>query len=176
MVSGFFGILMSKPPHKVWDLERFPMLQKSTLPLSEEGVPTICLLHVALILKHPLRHWTLEAAPHLQRCCLLYCCPWYCHYHCCIYTTTPSESGSYPFLLLEWILDHPHLLSEVDKLSLPQSFRENVCHLFSCWSVMQLNSSTLYTVPDEVTPDVNMFRLIMKHKIFRELDATLIIA
>ena len=31
MVSGFFGILMSKPPYKVWDLEHFPMLQKSTL-------------------------------------------------------------------------------------------------------------------------------------------------
>ena len=30
MVTGFFGILMSKPAYKVWDLEHFPMLQKST--------------------------------------------------------------------------------------------------------------------------------------------------
>ena len=74
-----------------------------------------------------------------------------------------------PFLLLEGILHHPHLLSEVDKLCLSQSLGDNVYHLFSCWSVLQLNSSTLYPVPDEVTLDVNMFRPIMKHRILKDL-------
>ena len=175
-IYGFFGILLSKPPCKVWDLEHFLMPQKSTLPLSEEGVPTICLLHAALLLKHPLRCWSLGAAPHLLRYCLLYCCLWHYHCHCRICTTAPSKYWPYPFLLLEWILHHPHLLFEIEKLILPQSFCEDVCHLFPCWSVLHLNSSTLYTVPDEVTPDINMLQPIMKHGIFKELDPTLIIA
>ena len=55
--------------------------------------------------------------PHLLRCCLLYSCLWHCH--CCLCTTAPSHHWVYPFLLLQGILHHPHLLSEVDKLCLP---------------------------------------------------------
>ena len=121
-VSGFFGILISKSPHKVWDLEHFPMLQKSTLPLSEESVPIIFLLHATMFLKHPLHCWSLDVAPHLLCCRLLYYCPWHHLYHCLICTATPSEFRAYPFLLLEWTLDHPRLFSEVSKLSLTQRF------------------------------------------------------
>ena len=40
-VSWFFGIRVSKPLHKIWGLQHFSMLQKSTLPLSEESALTI---------------------------------------------------------------------------------------------------------------------------------------
>ena len=154
-VFEFFGILVSKPPHQIWDLDHFPMLQKSTLPLSEESVLGSSNMHVAChsVLKHPLRCWSLVVAPHILCWCPLYCCPW----HCLICTATPSESWSYPFLLLKWILDHHHLFSEIDKLGLPQSLREYICHLFSCWSVLQLYNSSLDIVSDEVTPNVNVW-------------------
>ena len=83
-------------------------------------------------------------------------------------TVAPFEFRVYPFLLLEWILDHSHLFSEVSKLSLTQSFREDICHLLSCRNVLQLYNSSLDIVSDEVMSDVNVLRLIMKHKIFRE--------
>ena len=77
---------------------------------------------------------------------------------------------------MERVLDHPHLLSEVSEFNLTQSLCEDICHLFPCRSVSQLYCSPLDIVPDEVVPNVNVFRLVMKHRIFRELNATLIIA
>ena len=136
-ISGFFGILVSRPPHQIWDLDHILMLQKSTLPLREESVLAICLLHTALTLKHPLRGWCFAAAaPHLLHYCFLCCYPWHCHCHCLICTAAPSQFCICPFLLLKWILDHPHLLSEVNNLCLSQSFSEDVRHLFSCRSVL----------------------------------------
>ena len=40
-IFGFFGILMSKSPHKVWDLEHFLMLQKINMTkagINGEGI------------------------------------------------------------------------------------------------------------------------------------------
>ena len=80
------------------------------------------------------------------------------HSQHCIHTATPSASMllSLPFLLLKWVLDHPHLFLDVVKLCLPKGLGEDVRHLFSCGSVAQLYSSSLDTVPDKVTSDINM--------------------
>ena len=117
----------------------------------------------------------------------------------CIYTATPSAfvlllvllpntassshyvalcycmTASPPFLLLKWILYHPHLLPEINKLSTSKSLGKDVCRLFSCRSVAQLYSFSLETVSDKVTSNINVLWLIMKYWILRELDATLII-
>ena len=73
------------------------------------------------------------------------------------------------------VLDHSHLFSEVSKLDLTQSFREDICHLFPCRDVLQLYNSLLDIVSDEVALNVNVLGTIMEHRIFRDLDATLII-
>ena len=42
-------------------------------------------------------------------------------------------------------------------------------------NILQLHHSSLNPVSDEVVPDLDVLRLIVKHRILRELDATLII-
>ena len=95
----------------------------------------------------------------------------------CIRVATLSASVllSLPFLLLKWVLYHPHLFPKVVKLCPSKGLGEDVCHLFSCSSVAQLYSSLLDTVPDKVTLDINVLQPIMKHWILKDLDATLII-
>ena len=158
MISGFFRKHVSKSLHKFWDLEHFRCYQKSTLPLSEEGALTICLLHTALTLKHPRRCWYLTTCPSTTALLLLlYYCPW----HCYIHTTAPSQVLLH--LLLKRIINHPHLFPEVNKLCSSEGLGENVYYLFSCGNVLQLHCSPLDTVFDKMAPDVNVFPLIMKN-------------
>ena len=59
-------------------------------------------------------------------------------------------------------------------------FREglgkDISYLVSSRYILQLYCSSLNLVLDEVVPDLDVLRPIMKHGILKELDATLIIA
>jgi hypothetical protein len=56
-----------------------------------------------------------------------------------------------------------------------QGLGENICNLIICRNVLQLNCPSLNPVTDEVVPDLNRLRPVMKHWILREFYATLII-
>ena len=84
---------MPQPLHQISWLEHIRCYPKSTLPHSKDcalAIPlteyysdhpaSVPMLMLGLLAHHPLH------------CCLLYCCPWFCHNHCCICTTAPSAS------------------------------------------------------------------------------------
>ena len=81
-------------------------------------------------------------------------------------TLPPSEEG---------VLYHPQLLSKVHKLSLRQSFGEDVRNLLIYEDILELHSPSLNNVPNEVVLDLNVLGPVMKYWILREFDATLII-
>ena len=73
------------------------------------------------------------------------------------------------------IICHAKLVMKVNKLLCCQRFGQNICNLFICIDVLQLQSASLYQVSDEMVLHFNVFRSIMKHYIFQKLNATLII-
>jgi hypothetical protein len=93
---------------------------------------------------------------------------------CNVWKTFLATFSTLP-LSEEGILSQPHLISELFKLFSAQCLGKNVCHLLVSVYVVKPHDSSLYTIPDEVIPDVNVLAMIMKHQILRELDATLIV-
>jgi hypothetical protein len=69
-------------------------------------------------------------------------------------TLPPSEEG---------VLHHPQLVPEEHKVSLRQSFGEDVYNLLIDGDIMELHSPSLNTVLDKVIHDFNMLGPIMKH-------------
>ena len=59
-------------------------------------------------------------------------------------------------LTKESVLHHSHFVPEKYMLSSWQGLRENVCYLFICGYVLELYSSPLNTISDEVVPDLYM--------------------
>ena len=56
-----------------------------------------------------------------------------------------------------------------------QGLGENICYLVIYRYILQPNCPSLNPVTNEVVPDLNMLRLVMKHWILREFYANLII-
>ena len=75
----------------------------------------------------------------------------------------------------EGVLHYPQLIFEKYKFSFYQSFCEEVCHLLICRNMLELHNSLMNTILDEVVFDLNVFRFVMEHWIFQELDTTLIV-
>ena len=75
----------------------------------------------------------------------------------------------------EGVFHHSQLIFEVDMLPSTQSLFENVSHLLFSRYVLQLNSSPLNIISDEVIYDLSVFRPVMEYCIVRELDATLVV-
>ena len=73
-------------------------------------------------------------------------------------------------------MHYPQHFSEAHKLALRQSFGEDVRNMLICGNILELHNPSLNTVSDEVVSDLNMLGLVMKHRILRELDVTLIIS
>jgi hypothetical protein len=72
-------------------------------------------------------------------------------------------------------MSQPHLISELLKLLSAQCLGKNVCHLFISLCVIKPRGSSPYTILDEVISDIDVLATIMKHRILRELDATMIV-
>ena len=78
---------------------------------------------------------------------------------CCHFLTLPlNEEG------IRW---QPQLIFELHKTLLAKCLSEYVCHLLICLNVLQPNGSSLYTVSQEVVPNVYVFTLVMEHWILR---------
>ena len=88
---------------------------------------------------------------------------------------TSSGTKSTLPLTEEGVPHQAHLVSEEDMVAPWQGLGENICYLNICRYILQLNCPSLNSVTNEVVPDLNMLRLVMKHWILREFYATLII-
>ena len=90
-----------------------------------------------------------------------------CYAHCHQKQVYPSS--------LPLARDHTKLVLEVHKLHLGQWLGQYVCDLLICGNVLELHSYLLHHIANVLIFDLNMLGFIMKHRILRELDATLII-
>lgn len=90
-------------------------------------------------------------------------------------TTTNKKHLKYLSLLLEQVLHHTHMFFEIDELNSRQRFCEYVCNPRLCGNILSLDRSMLYTIFDEMTPNIYVFQPVMTHWILRKLNATMII-
>ena len=72
-------------------------------------------------------------------------------------------------------MSQPHLICELLKLMSAQCLGNDVFHLLISLYVIKPHGSSLYTIPNEVIPDIDVLATIMKHWIRRELNASLIV-
>ena len=93
-----------------------------------------------------------------------------CHTQLC---SLSPEQVSPPSLPL--VRDHTKLVSEVLQLHPAQRLGQYVRDLLIRSNVLKLHSSLLHHVANVLVFDLNMLGFIVKHRILRELDATLII-
>jgi hypothetical protein len=75
----------------------------------------------------------------------------------------------------EGILHHSKFVSEKDELALHQGLGESVCQLLICRNILEFDCSLQHHVPNEMVSDLDVLRLVVKHWILREFDATLAI-
>jgi hypothetical protein len=93
---------------------------------------------------------------------------------CNVWKTFLATFSTLP-LSEEGILFQPHPISEFFKLLFVQCLDKNICHLLISLYVIRPHDFSLYTIPDEVIPDIDVLAMITKHQILGELDATLIV-
>jgi hypothetical protein len=87
----------------------------------------------------------------------------------------PRYKNSTLLLTEEGVSHQAHLVSEVDMFAPWQGLGENICNLVVCRYILQLNCASLNPITNEVVPDLNVLRSVMKHWSLREFYATLII-
>jgi hypothetical protein len=69
----------------------------------------------------------------------------------------------------EVLSDYTKLVSKVLKLFTRQRLGQHICNLFICVNIMEIYSSSLHHIMNEVIPDLYVLQLIMEHIIFRQL-------
>jgi hypothetical protein len=71
-------------------------------------------------------------------------------------------------LPLSWgdILNQAKSLTEVPELRLGKRFGEDICNLLVCRKVLHMYCFPLHHIFDVMVFDLNVFRFIVKHKIF----------
>ena len=52
---------------------------------------------------------------------------------------------------------------------------EDVCHLIGGLHVFDVDRASAYVVSDEMSPDLNVLRSLVKDRVFRHLDASLVV-
>ena len=73
------------------------------------------------------------------------------------------------------IILHPNPVSMIFKFAPGERLHQNVCILIFHRNVLKQHDLPLHTISDMMIPDIYMLRSIMKHRIKREFNATLII-
>ena len=63
-------------------------------------------------------------------------------------------------------LENTKLLPKVLKLHPSQWLSQHISYLFVCHNILELHFSSLHHIPDIVILDLDMLRLVMKHRIF----------
>ena len=73
-------------------------------------------------------------------------------------------------------LDHTKSFSEVIKLHFRKRLGQHIGYMLLCCHILEIHCSSLHHIPDIVELDLDVLRLVMKHGIFRQLHATLVVA
>ena len=81
---------------------------------------------------------------------------------CNVWKTFLATFSTLP-LSKEGIFPQPHMILELYVLMSAQCLGKNICHLLISLYVIKPHSSSLYTIPDEVIPDIDVLATIMKH-------------
>ena len=77
------------------------------------------------------------------------------------------------------ITDHPliplhindtQLLTEFHKPDTPERFGQDVCQLFSCAHMINVDLSSINTAPDEMVPCVDMLTSVMVYRILAQCN------
>ena len=88
---------------------------------------------------------------------------------------------------LEWLLDsslplgrdldleNTKLLPEVLKLHYSQWLCQHISYFFICHNILELHCSSLHHIHDIVIFDLDMLRLVMEHRVLRQLHTTLVV-
>jgi hypothetical protein len=92
------------------------------------------------------------------------------------YAKTPSQATILTLPLSEeGILHYPQFVLKEDEFAFHQRLREDVCNLLICRYILLLHCPLLHAVTDEAVLDFYVFQFVMKHRIVRELNATLVV-
>jgi hypothetical protein len=73
------------------------------------------------------------------------------------------------------IILYPNPVSVIFEFSPGERLRQNVCILIFHRNVLKKHDLQLHTISEMMIPDIYMLRSVMKHKINREFNETLII-
>ena len=61
------------------------------------------------------------------------------------------------------------------ELDFPQGLFENICDLLISSYMIEPYDASLYHIPDEMIPDINMLRSVVEHRILSHANPTLVI-
>ena len=73
-------------------------------------------------------------------------------------------------------MENTKSLFEVLELQPCQWLRQYISYLFLRRNIQELHYSSLHHIPDMVILDLDMFRLVMEHRVLRQLHTTLVVA
>ena len=73
-------------------------------------------------------------------------------------------------------LNNTKLLPEVLKLHSGEWLSQHISYLFIRCNILELHCSPLHHIPDIVIFDLDMLRLVMEHRVLRQLHTTLVVA
>ena len=73
-------------------------------------------------------------------------------------------------------LENTKLLPELLKLHSSQWIFQHISYMFVCRNILELYCSSLHHIPDIVILDLYMLRLVMEHRVLRQLHTTLVVA
>ena len=91
------------------------------------------------------------------------------------YGTLSKEIFSTLPFIEESVGNNPHLVPKALMLPFREGLGKDISYLVINRNILQLYRSSLNPVSDEVVPDLDVLQQIVKHRILRKLDATLII-
>ena len=98
-----------------------------------------------------------------------------------------TMEGTNPLTMSEWLwisslslggsldLENTKSLSEVLELQFSQWPHQYINYLFLCRNIQELYCSSLHHIPDIVLLDLDMLRLVMEHRVLRQLHTTLVV-
>ena len=73
-------------------------------------------------------------------------------------------------------LENTKILPEVLKLHFGQLLTQHISYLFIRCNILEIHCSSLHHIPDIVIFDLDMFRLVMEHRVLIQLHTTLVVS
>ena len=98
-----------------------------------------------------------------------------------------TMEGTNPLTMSEWLwdsslslrgnlyLENTKLLPEVLEPHSGQCLHQHISYLFFRDNILKLHCSSLHHIPNIVILDLDMLRLVMEHRVLRQLHMTLVV-